>query len=136
MTNEKLLEVIEKYEALFEGMGLSKDEFPHDETLSEYSIAGRDRLALCHCYSMLDEMKIFIQEGHADPTKVHRWLGFIQGVLFTSGPLSLNEMKDHNRPDGSSDDQKQEDPQDMLVLTLEDIRKFQEKGQSPPPITR
>ena len=28
--------------------------------------------------------------------KVHRWLGFIQGVLFSNGVFTISEMKEHN----------------------------------------
>ena len=29
--------------------------------------------------------------------KANRWLGFIQGVLFTKGVYTIDEMREHNR---------------------------------------
>lgn len=29
--------------------------------------------------------------------KVHRWLGFIQGILWTQGIFTINEMREQNR---------------------------------------
>lgn len=51
------------------------------------------------CYShilyMIPEIKKFIDENKLD--KASRWLGFIQGSLWTNGDFVLSELKDHNR---------------------------------------
>ena len=44
---------------------------------------------------MLDKMEIFIKEGRMD--KVYRWLGFIQGVLWSQRIYTLADLMNHNR---------------------------------------
>jgi hypothetical protein len=40
----------------------------------------------------------FVDAGRLD--KANRWLGFIQGALWSLGVTSIDEMKDWNRPTG------------------------------------
>ena len=91
MTPEKIQEVITRYRTLFDETGVGKTDFPHDELLdaSHYSLR--------HCHRMLDKMEIFIKEGRMD--KVYRWLGFIQGVLWSQRIYTLADLMDHNRKD-------------------------------------
>lgn len=42
--------------------------------------------------TMLTRMKCF-----DDVEKAFRWLGFVQGVLWTKGIYTIDEMRDHNR---------------------------------------
>lgn len=37
----------------------------------------------------------------ADVEKANRWLGFVQGVLWCEGILTIQEMRDHNREIGN-----------------------------------
>lgn len=32
-----------------------------------------------------------------EPDKAHRWLGFIQGVLWAENECTIDEMREHNR---------------------------------------
>lgn len=50
---------------------------------------------------MLDKMAEFVNEGRTE--KVFRWLGFVQGVLWTNRVYTLTELKDHNRPESQQD---------------------------------
>jgi len=50
---------------------------------------------LGHAAWMCLQVKIFADEGDLD--KANRWLGFIQGVLWTRGFYSIEEMREHNR---------------------------------------
>lgn len=77
MTNRKILDVINRYE-----IELSKIKNP---VTSEAHIVG-----------MLPKMRKFLEEGRRD--KVFRWLGFIQGVLFSYAWYTIEDMKNHNRP--------------------------------------
>lgn len=90
MTADKVKEVITIYRKKFEKMGISKQK----SHLNSFPTSDKDFLA--HCHGMLDEMEAFIQEGRMD--KVFRWLGFIQGCLWTSGIYTIEEVKNHNRP--------------------------------------
>jgi hypothetical protein len=84
--------------------------------------------AVAHAAWMAGEAIKFIEEAKAgmrEPTaqeylrvararskreKAHRWLGFIQGVLWMGGRYSLDELKEHSR--GCSDEpDKPETPQ-------------------------
>ncbi len=39
----------------------------------------------------------FVEEGRIE--KAMRWLGFIQGVLWSRGYYTLDQLKNHSRPD-------------------------------------
>lgn len=44
---------------------------------------------------MIDEIRKMLDEG--DMEKVMRWLGFLQGALWTYEWYKLDELRDHNR---------------------------------------
>ncbi|MFA5157743.1 MAG: hypothetical protein WC451_00935 [Patescibacteria group bacterium] len=90
MTSDKVLGVIETYRLRFEGEGIGKIDYPHDDLLDHAKIG------LEHCHGMLDKMVEFVHEGRTE--KAFRWLGFVQGVLWTNRAYTLTELKDHNRP--------------------------------------
>jgi len=90
MTPEKVLEVIEKYRRYFVSQGIGVIDYPHDQLL-DTEVHGLE-----HCHGMLDKMVEFVGQERMD--KVFRWFGFIQGVLFASRVHSLDDLKDHNRP--------------------------------------
>ena len=90
MTKEKVREVLDIYRKKFEEMRLPRTKIVQASCCSpklEY---------LAHCHAMLDEMEKFIDEGRMD--KVMRWLGFLQGVLWTCRIYDLEELKNHSRP--------------------------------------
>src|SRR3989338_7446710 len=91
MDGKKVLEVIGVYRKYFETVGVSKENLPHDKLM------GNGRSVLGHCHGMLDEMEKFVAEGRMD--KVFRWLGFVQGCLWSAGYYDLQSLKNHNRPD-------------------------------------
>lgn len=78
MTNEKILDVLNIYEAR-----LRLSEGPFVEHLRE----------------MIPKVRVFIEEGRRD--KVFRWLGFMQGAMWMLGIYSIDEMKAHNAPPGA-----------------------------------
>jgi len=51
-----------------------------------------------HMLTMIPKMREFLKEGRRE--KTFRWLGFIQGVLWAKGVFNLEELKNHNRPEG------------------------------------
>ena len=89
MTSEKIREVIERYRQLFEAEGIEKTDYSHEELLES------PELGLAHCPGMLDKMLGFLEEGRVD--KAHRWLGFMQGVLWVNRMFTLDELMEHNR---------------------------------------
>ncbi len=95
MTPQKVLEVIEIYRKRLEGLGMEKVDFPHEHLLHSLEIG------LCHCHGMLDKIAGFVKEGRME--KAFRWLGFVQGVFWSSRHYSLEDLKNHNRPPDSRD---------------------------------
>lgn len=90
MTPEKVLQVIEIYRKLFTDEDIGKINYPHDE-LVDCAETGLD-----HCHGMLDKIVEFVREGRTE--KAFRWLGFIQGVLWSNRVYTLTDIKNHNRP--------------------------------------
>ncbi len=88
---EKVREVIGAYRKKFEEMGVEKADYPHDIVLRVQA------KGLEYCHSMLDKIEVFIEDKRWE--KVFRWLGFLQGVLWHHGVYTLEDLKNHNRPD-------------------------------------
>lgn len=87
MNDAKLLEVIGLYERevpILRERAISKG---HHDIGSQ----------LEHVIDMLPEMRVFIADSRYE--KVMRWLGFVQGVLWSTGAYTLDELKAHNAPE-------------------------------------
>jgi hypothetical protein len=91
MDAAKIHKVIESYRVYFVTKGTKPVDFPHDRLVSGFDAS------LEHCYSMLSKIDQFVVEGRLE--KAFRWLGFIQGCFWSIGLCSLDELKEHNRPD-------------------------------------
>ena len=90
MDGKKVLEVIGVYRNFFESLHIEKKNFkPTLNMPGELN-------ALMHCHGMLDQMEQFVKEGRMD--KAFRWLGFIQGCLWSAGHYTLDDLKNHSRP--------------------------------------
>ncbi len=89
MTAEKIREVVRIYRQMFGDTGVRQHKFSPHHT-PPYGFA------LQHCHAMLNEIDQFVLEGRIE--KAFRWLGFVQGCLWTCGVYSLDELKNHNRP--------------------------------------
>ncbi|MBI2062455.1 MAG: hypothetical protein HYT64_02085 [Candidatus Yanofskybacteria bacterium] len=96
MDREKVLKVIRIYREHFKKSGIPKKDFPHDQ------LTNGNESVLAHCHGMLDEMEKFVAEGRMD--KVFRWLGFVQGCLWSTGCYDLESLKNHNRPDSNNEE--------------------------------
>jgi hypothetical protein len=56
--------------------------------------------AHAHLLAMIPELREMLADTSQDRTeKCMRWLGFIQGVLWSTSVFTLEELKDHSRPD-------------------------------------
>lgn len=51
---------------------------------------------LTYAFRMCERIREHIENNKIE--KSMRWLGFIQGVLYSNGVLSVEELKNHNRP--------------------------------------
>jgi hypothetical protein len=52
--------------------------------------------ALGHVKWMLNVLSYSAKDWN--PTKAHRWIGFIQGVLWASGRYTIDELREHVNP--------------------------------------
>ncbi len=53
-------------------------------------------VSLAHALWMLPEMKEFVLKGRID--KAFRWLGFLQGILWVTGVMSIDDSRRANMP--------------------------------------
>jgi hypothetical protein len=95
MTAAKVSEMLELYEERLWAQGVVALRAPHDLVLDLADLAGRN-IDLAHCLEMIPEIRGFLKQGRME--KTFRWLGFLQGVLWTAGIFSIDELKNHNRP--------------------------------------
>lgn len=83
MTKEKIIMVLDLYE----------------DRVLDYTDYMKGSLAysnkILHILDMIPKMREFLKEERLE--KIFRWLGFIQGVLWTEEMYTLDELKDHNR---------------------------------------
>jgi hypothetical protein len=91
MDDTKILEVIQIYRSFFEEKGIEPIDYPHELILDSLDHG------LAHCHGMLKKIEQFVEEGRRD--KVFRWLGFVQGVVWTTSNYSLEQLMNHNRPE-------------------------------------
>ena len=90
MTDEKNLSLILQYREHLEKLQAGMIETDYDAHFPSR------KNALDHLLLMLPKMESFIKEGRRE--KFFRWLGFMQGVFWSFGEFSLNELRNHNRP--------------------------------------
>lgn len=57
-------------------------------------------MAYDHCLWMIVKSGEYIEEGRLD--KAMRWLGFVQGVLWSCGYVSIDTLKEMNRDANTS----------------------------------
>ena len=82
MTGEKVKEVTKIYETKLTKL-LSTERWDENQQLK-------------HLVEMCEKTRGFVDEKRMD--KAFRWLGFIQGALWSNGIYTLEEMKRHNMP--------------------------------------
>lgn len=87
MTDEQIDAVITKYEEHLSAYGVPM-RFTTRDIGPSASEAARHVLWMCA------EVRKFLDEGRRE--KADRWLGFIQGVLWTFGHYTVDDMRAHN----------------------------------------
>ncbi len=99
MEPEQVLEVIKLYRDVLGFAGGEAKEADYEEYPTEWE-------QTCHLINMCDRMEEMVTkmlaprydpDNDAEWEKLNRWLGFIQGVLWSQGVYKLSEMRDHNR---------------------------------------
>lgn len=90
MDPTQILKVSSKYETILHGAGARAEKC--DTSLN---IEAGDPCTLEHCAWMCGEIEHQVRIGERE--KAVRWICFIQGVLWASGLLSIDSMRDDNR---------------------------------------
>lgn len=97
METKKVLEVVKRYKVFFDADGVENIKNPHNELfIASYQI-------LTHCHSMLRGIVEFISSD--DKEKRDRALirlGFVQGCLAATRQFTVEDLKNHNKPDPNS----------------------------------
>lgn len=78
MTKQKILEVVDKYEKL----------------LNMFRLSPLFTKELEHVLEMIPKVRSFVAEDRLE--KCFRWLGFIQGILWSHQIYSIQQLKEHN----------------------------------------
>ena len=89
MTDDQILEVIGRYE-----QALINDGIPTIAHTHELNCVF-PRAALAHLRTMFPKIRGFVSDGRRE--EAMRSLRFIQGVLWSCGLASLDELEDDNR---------------------------------------
>lgn len=97
MTDEKLLQIIETSEKAIEAVRANNREAAAERWSHPDLYPVFHRQYLNHALWMLGEMRTLIAGGRRE--KAMRWLGFVQGVMFTTGVRTIEQMKKDNKSD-------------------------------------
>ena len=104
MTKEKLKSLFSQYRAVLDVLWPDSQSPEYvARQLSEHQAKQASKLIphdnlVAHCKFMCDEAQRLVDAGKVE--KAMRWLGFLQGVLWESNLYTLDELKNHSRPDG------------------------------------
>jgi hypothetical protein len=90
VTKEQMLGVVDVYAAELLKRGYSPKRDPGEGMPPRIDRAAR------HAAWMLEEMRGFLAQDRWD--KANRWLGFVQGLLWSTGIYTIPQMANHNRP--------------------------------------
>lgn len=88
MNKEQVVEVVQEYQKNLIEVGAKPLRFTEDAS------APASYQAMNHILWMCAEVQRFAQEDKLE--KAMRWLGFIQGVLWTLGEESIEKLKKDN----------------------------------------
>ena len=92
MTNEKIAEAAAACKDILIGEKVAPKQFPSDHWPE------LDEEILAHAHFMLDEIiNVLLPANRRD--KAFRWLGFVQGILWSVGLVTIDELKNQNRSD-------------------------------------
>lgn len=90
MTNQKIKDVCSMYLNELKSEGFE----PRRQAATEVVNWKTSRLS--HAAWMAEQAIAFVDEGRKE--KANRWLGFVQGILWSTGFYTIYDMKNHNMP--------------------------------------
>lgn len=92
MKTEQMTKLLKHYYSLLETKGYEPIKVEgKDLPIEEIKY---NKHMLNHICWMCQEAQQYVTENSE---KTNRWLGFIQGVIWTSGIFTIDDMRDHNR---------------------------------------
>jgi hypothetical protein len=98
MTKEKLKSLFPWYAGLIRSIASTVEPCRFEGALANQPIwAFRTDQRLAHLLFMCQEAQTFVDSNRVE--KAMRWLGFLQGVLWSHGYCTLDELKRHSLPD-------------------------------------
>lgn len=59
----------------------------------------RDPIAKRHVLSVCDRLLAMVRDEPDRREKIMRWYGFLQGAMWMLGYFTVDQLKDHSRPD-------------------------------------
>ena len=95
MTPEKVIEVAQKMAQLVRD-ALEPNQNIKSSRVDPMKINPTRLERLRHFFFMCTEIETFVHQGKMN--KAMRWLGFVQGMVWTMLPISIDSLKDINRP--------------------------------------
>jgi methionine salvage enolase-phosphatase E1 len=99
VTIEKVKEVVERYrDRLSSVVKNAKSECMSERAAKTASSQMDWNVKIAHYLFMCDQIVSFVESGNLEKKeKATRWLGFLQGAIWSDGFYTLNELKDHSR---------------------------------------
>lgn len=90
MTDQQVLQALDIYEQMLKARGAEPIEVPHNRYPASHEEARN------HALAKIPQIRQLLTGDNRE--KLMRWLGFVQGVLWSPPSLfTVNELKDHNR---------------------------------------
>lgn len=90
MTEAQIEAVFDRYETRLKDILSASDDALSDACVNKEQIE--------HALSMILKMRaMYAQEDGPFLQKLHRWIGFLQGVLYCNGIYTIDEMREHNQ---------------------------------------
>jgi hypothetical protein len=107
MRDDKLIHLFEFYTGAAGATKLPKAAFPFivfpnlvsnpaDPAVQHAAWMAREAISFVKDAQAFEQHHTTEHGGRSKREKAHRWLGFIQGVLWMSGVFTLDELKEHS----------------------------------------
>lgn len=96
MTNEKLLSLFQGYATKLNANDVVAEEMPEELKGLPCHKVPKEAL-LSHLAYMCEKSVVFVDEGRIE--KAMRWLGFVQSALYFTGFYTIDDLKEHIRPE-------------------------------------
>ncbi len=96
MNKDQVVAAIKKYSDYLSVAGVKSNRHLELE-VPPYNINASAPELLEHTRWMCDEIMVLVGSYDQHVEKIMRWLGFVQGVLWSTGTYSIDQMKDDNR---------------------------------------